>query len=80
MLASLQVSFLSTFYRNFSSKKQNVEKVLFILLTFNSAKNIMKGVKLYSDIALVLGTCVIYYIVQIIDFLFERIMNIHKFF
>ena len=38
----------------------------------------MKGVKLYSDIALVLGTCVTYYIVQIIDFLFERI--IHKFF
>ena len=33
----------------------------------------MKGVKLYSEIALVLGTWVIYCIVQIIDFLFERI-------
>ena len=31
----------------------------------------MKGVKLYSDIALVLGTCVICHIVQIIDFLFQ---------
>ena len=33
----------------------------------------MKEVKLYSEIALVLGTWVIYCIVQIIDFLFERI-------
>ena len=32
----------------------------------------MNTVKLYSEIALVLVTCVIYYIVQIIDFLFER--------
>ena len=36
----------------------------------------MKGVKLYSKIALVLGTWVIYCIVQIIDFLFERIFDI----